>query len=571
MKPFIQGFWKKPIRWWEISFYIIVISIGLGAYWYFDNPSPDTSSSMIDHKTYETIHPTLSESFSTIKILGNINSNQYAMIHPRREGIVKDILVDVGDQVTAGQAIAFLFPPGVEGESSSQIAKAKAELIAAQQELTNAERVASQSVSVAEKNVEQATTALQTTLQGGSEGERSTIQQLYDQAETVASQTFQNVKRVLFGDTLQARTSSSSIAGSFHDSIQEGKVFTLFQALEQFDTTFRKSGLSSQRQSIIEYLQKLTVLLDEMETLYRNASISQIQTENQISQNIRTIQESQTKILTIQDRIESAFLTVDQIEVTVDTAQKNLNLTESQAQKNIDAARNRVEVAQAAYSSQLAQSGHIRIVSPFSGKITARMADVGHMIKANEPLFEMVDVDTTLSQIAPLEVQFGVNEDWLAKIHTGDDVTVLVPTTHQTLKATITRKGASLESMSRQAMVHASFTEDVSLPHNTNVYVQLLDKDSTIFSVPSYSIKRRGNEYFVWVQDTEGSHRHLTVTILAEDGEKSDIESDLLTLKSDIIANPSVSLFRTSEPLTLEILKQVQDDKNNSNPTSDDQ
>lgn len=53
---------------------------------------------------------------------GEFINNEVAAIYPRRDALVKDILVDIGDTVEVWQTLALLFEPGVEWQASSSIA-----------------------------------------------------------------------------------------------------------------------------------------------------------------------------------------------------------------------------------------------------------------------------------------------------------------------------------------------------------------------------------------------------------------------------------------------------------------
>lgn len=82
------------------------------------------SSSLNSHisesqKIYEHTFPqqvTKSDFFA-----GTFVQNDIAWIYPRREALVKDILVDIGDSVTQGQTLALLFEPWVAGQAGSNI------------------------------------------------------------------------------------------------------------------------------------------------------------------------------------------------------------------------------------------------------------------------------------------------------------------------------------------------------------------------------------------------------------------------------------------------------------------
>ncbi len=547
MKSFFIGFIQNSLV-KEIGLYVFVAAGVAFGLLYFKPLEAISSLPQKVEKKYETIHPEISPSFSTIKLIGRVNSNSFATIQPRREGLLKDILVDVGDRVRVGQTLASLFPPGVEGEGSSQIAKARAELVAAREELANAERVAAGTVEVSAKNLNETETMLRTTAQGGSVSDRSKLEQGFDNAETVAIQSMQNIQRILFGDDLSAR-STATIVGNFNNTILKSDVFHEYQEVARLEKQLSDQSKEGRRKYLPKHLNQMNQLLDQMEALYRTENASGIHSETQISEHIQMIQENQSMILAAKDRLEDVQLEIDQLKTSVQTAEKDLSLSQSEAQLEVDAARNEVQVALAMYQEELSRSGHVTIISPFNGIITNRFFDVGQMVKPDDALFEITEIKTSLGQVSGKEVIFGLPEEWLAQMELGKKVEVILPTVQKKLPATISRRGQSVDAMSRTVSVHAVFDDQSqSIPHNTNVFVLLTNTEYPVFSVPSTSIKRKGNENFLWVLDEKENARHMLVQILAEDGEKSDIRAEGLQMDSKVISNPSASLWNMSTP-----------------------
>lgn len=97
-----------------------------------------------------TVNPVERKNANSLMLVGQVISNESAMIYPRREGIVKDIYVDIGDTVQAGEVIGTLFPRGVEGQADAIVfeAQKKSDLTEAvfdaQEDLGGAARDASQ-------------------------------------------------------------------------------------------------------------------------------------------------------------------------------------------------------------------------------------------------------------------------------------------------------------------------------------------------------------------------------------------------------------------------------------------
>jgi len=527
MKNFLKAFWKRPIKLWEGGIYAGIFILIFIIFKISEPPTPAQNHQITNASTeYQTIQPQISEAFSSIKLIGKVHSNTFAMIHPRREGLIKDILVDVGDEIQVGQTLAFLFPPGVEGQSSSQIAKAKAELVAAEQALANATSVAQESIAVAQTQLTQAQTKLHNTVEGGNFSDRGQLQQDLDHAQSVADATFQNAKKILYGDTGTVQN-ASQIRGKFSNAKLETDIYNKYQAILQ------QRYLSNTE--IIDQLRSLETLLRLSEELY--------QTSSENSQNHLALQKNRQNVLAALDRLERTLLQTDQLEISVDQASEGLNLATSQSNKSVEDAQNRVQIAHEAYQNVLSESGHVRVISPFTGIITRRLAEMGHSVHPSKALFEIEEVTTTLSQQSAQEIHFGVPESWLNQINLEDEVQVRMPHTQKSFSARITSLGTSFNAMSQTAQAQAVLTQEVFFPHNTRVYVQLQDQEHPVWSVPSTALKRKGADFYLWAINPDQSRTQIQVHVLAEDGEFSDIKSNDLTSESQIIKIASSRFF----------------------------
>ena len=112
----------KKIIWGAIVCIILIASVlGYTYIWAWESSSTTPSSMSMDSKkkVYEHTFPeqvTKSDFFQ-----GTFLQNDVAGIYPRREALVKDILVDIWDTVKVWQTLALLFEPGVSGQAGSNI------------------------------------------------------------------------------------------------------------------------------------------------------------------------------------------------------------------------------------------------------------------------------------------------------------------------------------------------------------------------------------------------------------------------------------------------------------------
>jgi len=137
----------------------IMVLVGLASWYFSSKGSPNNTFSK-------------AKDFSSIKIPAKVKSNRFAIISPRRTGIIQDLLVDIGDEVYKGQTIGSMLPEGVEGQSSAAINEASARLQKARAELANSKGVAIDAVSVATKQWRE--TNLQSQTQTTLEAQNST-------------------------------------------------------------------------------------------------------------------------------------------------------------------------------------------------------------------------------------------------------------------------------------------------------------------------------------------------------------------------------------------------------------
>ena len=136
--------------------YVVLVSMILIAwvFWYIylsekqsgtNTQAPIANIQQTSQKVYEHIFPevvTKSDFFQ-----GTFIQNDVAGIYPRREALVKDILVDIGDSVSEWQTLAILFEPWVEWQSQSSIWLKSAVVQAQSKILNDTKKIASAKIS----------------------------------------------------------------------------------------------------------------------------------------------------------------------------------------------------------------------------------------------------------------------------------------------------------------------------------------------------------------------------------------------------------------------------------------
>ncbi len=174
----------KKIIWAVIGCMLFFIALLAYLYLWVWDTKDDTSISTqkTSQKTYKHTFPeqVVKNDFFT----GEFIRNDIASIYPRRASLVKDILVDIGDEVYAGQTLAILFEPWVEGQSSSNISYKSTIVDSHSKILSDTKKVSDAKIAEFEQEIQEKETLLQETLKNYD----AKIAQVWDSEESRGSE-----------------------------------------------------------------------------------------------------------------------------------------------------------------------------------------------------------------------------------------------------------------------------------------------------------------------------------------------------------------------------------------------
>lgn len=113
----------KHKKWWIIAIISIVIVILTSITVYQINNQNDTINTSTDNTKEKKVykHTTAERVSKNDYFKWEFISNDTASIYPRREALVRDILVDIWDRIDEWDTLAILFNPWVQGEWQSKI------------------------------------------------------------------------------------------------------------------------------------------------------------------------------------------------------------------------------------------------------------------------------------------------------------------------------------------------------------------------------------------------------------------------------------------------------------------
>jgi multidrug efflux pump subunit AcrA (membrane-fusion protein) len=130
-----------------------------------DSWKSESSSMSMEEKSQKTYKHTFPEQVTKSDFFRwSFIQNDVAGIYPRREALVKDILVDIGDSVVEGQTLALLFEPWVSGQAGSNIGLKSTMLDSSSRILADTKKVAAAKISEFESKITEKETLLLETL-----------------------------------------------------------------------------------------------------------------------------------------------------------------------------------------------------------------------------------------------------------------------------------------------------------------------------------------------------------------------------------------------------------------------
>lgn len=575
----LQAFQKL----WSLAV-ILIASVSLSVYAFTPSTEVLVEEELSTSAEFTTVRPLLVSDSSSVTLLGTVLSNETANIYPRREGIVEDILVDIGDTIEKNQVVALLLPKGVEGQSAAMISEKKARKSLEESNLVTATHVAQETMIKTKQSIAEKETELMIAIREQGEllqkftESSDHILQMQEQALTAVQNARQVIEWILVG--------SNSITGSAMRNndllrnlgIQDSSNVSRYEVIEAFNSVvdaqkdYNNSSVAQKASSMDTMLTLTLNAISKVNTVLQytpsetTANGFDRLTYAQLTDRLTTVLSEQDKIYKTREKLEDArnsffALTskepelyqafragsdagkqsnkVHMIKQQIQTAHDILGLTEVSQDQIIERQKSMVDIADSMLQLEYANSGHRQIRSPFSGTVSKRFLNVGQIVSPSLPAFELTGVPTSLAKKAKAEVQFGLPEHLLSAIEVGDSIAFFLQTDEaNAYTAQVTRKSPQVDMQSHTFTIQAKIPDDLNLPHQSSVRIRLTDEKKPIFRVPSFSVKRKDDKNYLWIINPEtDTPIELTVTVTAEDGEFAEI-TGALTQETDVIIDP---------------------------------
>ncbi len=188
------------------------------------------------------------------------------------------------------------------------------------------------------------------------------------------------------------------------------------------------------------------------------------------------------------------------------------------AEAQLAAARAQVQAAKAQAASAAAMLGYTRVRAPFSGVITARMADPGALASPGVPLLQ---VDSA----GPLQLQAAVDETQIASVRRGMKIALSID------GAPAVTSGAVAEIVPAADPASHSFLVKIDLPHDSALRAGMYGTalvatgQRQAIMAPRSAVVVRGSLNCLYALDSNGIAQLRAVTLGSAHGDQIEILS----------------------------------------------
>ncbi len=196
-----------------------------------------------------------------------------------------------------------------------------------------------------------------------------------------------------------------------------------------------------------------------------------------------------------------------------------------------------------------------KIIAPFDGVITERLADTGALVGAGTSAGSQVLV--RISQMNPLRLVLPVPESVASTIRIGDPVAVNIQSIHKTFTAHITRISDEIKTDTRTMHVEVDVPNpDLSLAPGMYATVTLtVERHKDALSIPIEAVpNRRNGSVSILVLDRDHKLEQRPITLGMETSTRAEVISGLM--ENDLVVVGRHGIYRPGERVSPKIISE---------------
>ncbi|MGO8757009.1 MAG: efflux RND transporter periplasmic adaptor subunit [Terracidiphilus sp.] len=191
------------------------------------------------------------------------------------------------------------------------------------------------------------------------------------------------------------------------------------------------------------------------------------------------------------------------------------------ATARLDAARAQTEAAQAQERNAHTMLGYTRLVAPFAGIVTARMADPGTLASPGVPLLQ-------IDKAGGMQLQATVDESEIGAIHKGMKPQVAIDgASSSSLAGTIAEIDPAADPSTHSFLVKIDLPSSSQLRAGMYGTVEIPNGVHTAILVPRSAVVARGSLNCAYVLDSQGIAQLRYVTLGAPRGDLVEVLSGI--------------------------------------------
>ena len=224
---------------------------------------------------------------------------------------------------------------------------------------------------------------------------------------------------------------------------------------------------------------------------------------------------------------------------SVEAQYKQAQADLARAEAMVEAAQSRVKEAQAAVDAARVARKDARVLAPFDGTVTAKMADAGSLAAPGTPLL-------TLEREDGYRVDLVVPEAYIQAVRTGQPVTVRIPAVYEAeIDGTVDVIIPTAEQGSRTFVVQVGIPTVDQLRSGMFARVPLTIGEQQMVRIPDSAVVREGQLTGVYIVDDENIARFRLVRIGRRFGDQVEVISGIRD-GARMVAAPPVQLTNGS-------------------------
>lgn len=217
---------------------------------------------------------------------------------------------------------------------------------------------------------------------------------------------------------------------------------------------------------------------------------------------------------------------------TVEAQYKQAQAALDQARAMVEAARYRIGQAQAGVDTAMVAQKDARVLAPFDGNITAKLADTGALAAPGTPLL-------TIEREGGYRVDLVVPETYIQSIRIGQSVEVRIPAIgNPSVAGTVDVIVPSADPGSRSFIVQVGVSDTDALRSGMFARVPLAVGKQQVLRLPKSAVIHRGQLTGVFIVDENDTARFRLIRIGRATGDQVDVISGLEDGSRLVIAPP---------------------------------